>query len=81
LRKAYEGSVKYELRLEGKNSESLSVDIRTQGQSLMQNNGVIKNEIKSDKYIDLDITLSSAECGEKVAYFFIQIEDGQPVSF
>jgi hypothetical protein len=38
--------------------------LRAQGYSLSSNNGVIEGEIRTEKEIDLDVTISSSECGE-----------------
>jgi len=38
--------------------------------------GIIENE-----HIDIDVTVESTECGLGIAYFYIEIEDGSPVSF
>jgi hypothetical protein len=53
VKKDYEGSVKYKLRLEGKNSESLYVDVEAQGQSLERNGNLLQGEIKNEKEIEL----------------------------
>lgn len=34
-----------------------------------------------EKYIDLEIIMTSKETGEKSAFFYVEIEDGEPVSF
>lgn len=36
--------------------------------------------IKDDN-IDIELTVESSECGLGLAYFYIEIEDGPPVSF
>ena len=41
---------------------------------------VLVGEISEDQ-VDIDISVSSSECGEGLAYFYIEIEDGPPVSF
>lgn len=78
-----EGQVKYELRMEGKNKDSFEVDISTQGTSLSHHeDGVIRSVIEAQNAeIDLDITIRSRERGACMAYFYIEIEDGAPVSF
>lgn len=38
--------------------------------------GIIK-----DDHIDIELTVESSECGLGIAYFYIEIEDGPPVSF
>lgn len=38
--------------------------------------GIIK-----DDHIDIELTVESSECGLGLAYFYIEIEDGPPVSF
>ena len=57
LKKDYEGSVKYKLKLEGKNSESFFINVEIDGQSLENNNNEIVGEIKTDKEIELNITV------------------------
>ena len=37
--------------------------------------------MKTEKEIDIELTIKSSECGEKIAYFFIEVEDGSPLSF
>ena len=59
--------------MEGKSSETLNVDIKAQGQSLQGNNGIIESELKNEKEIDLEITINSSECGEKMAFFYIEV--------
>jgi len=55
--------------------------VKARGKSLAQNGGVIEGKIDGTDAIDLDITIKSEECGKAIAYFFIEIEDGAPVSF
>lgn len=55
--------------------------MKARGKSLAQNGGVIEGKIDGTDAIDLDITIKSEECGKAIAYFFIEIEDGAPVSF
>jgi len=83
LRKLTQGKVHYKLRMEAKNKESLQVDIRARGQSLVNNGGILEGTIEDSGSgsIDLDIHLKSDECGKAIAYFFVEIEDGPPVSF
>jgi hypothetical protein len=77
LRKDYDGIVYYKLRMAGKSSESLKVDLRTQGfqiTSIGSNlGGIIESKIASDKEIDIEITLSSTECCESTAFFYIEV--------
>lgn len=81
LRKDYEGIVKYKLRMEGKSNSSFNVDIRAQGQSLQNSNGVIEGEIRNEKEIELEVSFSSSIVGEQMAYFFVEVQDGAPLSF
>jgi hypothetical protein len=67
--------------MEGKSSTAFNVDIRTQGLSLQDSNGVIEGEIRNEKEIDLEVTFSSSVCGEQMAYFFVEVQDGAPLSF
>jgi hypothetical protein len=66
--------------MEGKNSENFLVDIKAQGQ-LLSETGIIQGEIKNEKEIELEISISSTECGEKMAYFFIEVDDGASENF
>jgi|TARA_B110000285_G_C15138223_1_gene628711 hypothetical protein len=83
LKKRSEGQVRYQLRLEGKNRNSFEVDIQTQGKSLSTaEGGVIHGVIEaSEEEIKLSIVVQSRERGECMAYFYIEIEDGAPISF
>ena len=47
---------------------------------MRDDNDVIEGEITQDQ-VDIDISVMSTECGEGLAYFYIEIEDGPPVSF
>lgn len=68
--------------MEGKNRESFDINIVAQGVSLNGSEGLIEGVIGAeDDGIDLEITVQSKERGECMAYFFIQIEDGMPISF
>ena len=80
LCKKSEGLVKYTLRMEGKNKDSFDIDIQTQGKSLkLADDGIIHGVMESN--IDLKIVVNSHERGECMAFFYIEIEDGAPVSF
>jgi len=82
LRKVSEGAIKYTMRMEGKNRETFSVDLRAQGHTMSSaTGGVLVGEISSSDSITLDLTISSDEIGPAIAYFFIEIEDGAPISF
>lgn len=67
--------------MEGKSSSSFNVDLRAQGYSLLGNNGLIEGEIRNEKEIELEVTFSSSLCGEQMAYFFVEVQDGAPLSF
>lgn len=48
----------------------------------MSPDGTIEGIIKADEsFIDLKILVRSEEKGDCMAYFYIEIEDGAPVSF
>ena len=85
LRKDYDGIVYYKLRMEGKSSENLKVDLRTQGFQITSIGsdlgGIIESKIASDKEIEIEITISSTECCEQTAFFYIEVQDGAPISF
>lgn len=83
LCKRSEGQVKYNLRLEGKSRESFEIDVVVQGKKLSkQVNGIIEGVIDaSDAEITLKIEAMSPDRGEAMAYFYIEIEDGAPISF
>jgi hypothetical protein len=63
--------------MEGKSSENLSVDLRTQGFQITSigsdMGGIIDSKIANDKEIDIEITLTSRECGEQSAFFYIEV--------
>lgn len=42
---------------------------------------MIESKIASDKEIDIEITLTSSECGEQTAYFYVEVQDGAPICF
>lgn len=70
------------MRMEGKNRESFDVDLCAQGQWLSKAQGsVLIGEITSSDSITMDLRISSDETGPAIAYFFIEIEDGAPISF
>jgi len=80
LKKMTNGIVKYKLRLEGMNRD-FQIDIKAGGVSLNdQPNGVIQGEIAVES-IDLEFVIKSAERGIALAYYYIEIEDGPPISF
>ena len=74
--------MQYKLRMEGKNKESFDIDVVAQGISLISTEGFIEGVIGGDEDgIDLEVSVQSKERGECMAYFYIQIEDGVPISF
>lgn len=80
LRKLTNGIVKYKLRLEGQN-RPFDIDIKAGGVSLNdQENGIISGEIHDDT-IELEFIIKSEHCGTSLAFFYIEIEDGPPISF
>lgn len=83
LRKKSEGQVKFTLRMEGKNKDSFNIDIVTQGQSLRAQEGQVMYGViaAAQEDIDLNIHVQSDQRGECMAFFFIEIEDGAPVTF
>ena len=42
---------------------------------------MIEDDAQNKGAVDLDIILRSDECGKALAYFYVEIEDGPPVSF
>jgi hypothetical protein len=45
-------------------------------------NGVITGEIRSeDDEIEIEVTIKSKVCGEQIAYFYVEIADGAPITF
>ena len=71
----------YKLRMESKNRDTFKCDVRVQGgQTLTDNHDMIEGEISTDS-VDFQIQISSQECGKAIACFYIEIEDGPPVSF
>lgn len=82
LRKLSEGAIKYTMRMEGKNRDTFDVDLYAEGRSLEQAQGaILTGEILTSDSIDLEIIISSSQVGPAIAYFFIEIEDGAPISF
>lgn len=87
LRKDYDGIVYYKLRMEGKSSESLKVELRTQGYQIVSEahsadlGGMIESKIQNDKEIEIEINLTCSECGEQSAFFYIEVQDGAPITF
>jgi len=82
LRKVSEGAIKYTIRMEGKNRESFDVDLIAQGQSIKRaEGGILVGEIATSDSTDLTIVINSDEIGPAIAYFFVEIEDGDPISF
>ena len=77
LRKDYDGIVYYKLRMEGKSSPNLNVDVRTQGYQITSSGldlgGLIDSKIANDKEIEIQITLSSSMCGEQTAFFYVEV--------
>jgi hypothetical protein len=74
------GIVKYKLRLEGQN-RPFEIDIKAGGVSLNeQPNGVIQGEIAVES-IDLEFVIKSENRGLALAYYYVEIEDGPPISF
>ena len=71
--------------MEGKSSENLKVDLRTQGYQITSTGsdlgGIIESKIANDKEIEIEITISSTECGDQAAFFYIEVQDGAPISF
>ena len=66
--------------MENKNRD-FKIEISAEGKNLSQTqDGVISGELKVDQ-IDLELTISSEERGIALAYFYIEIEDGPPISF
>lgn len=59
LRKDYEGTVHYKLRMEGKSDDSFNVDVRAQGYSLSGNGGHIESTLVTEKEIELEVVVSS----------------------
>ena len=48
---------------------------------MLNNNNLIEGEIRNEKEIELEVTFSSSLCGEQMAYFFVEVQDGIPLSF
>jgi hypothetical protein len=69
--------------MEGKNRESFNIDIVAQGRSLNAQEGQVMHGViaASEEDIDLNVYVQSEQRGECMAYFFIEIEDGAPVTF
>ena len=37
--------------------------------------------MKAEKEIEIEIQIQSSEVGEKMAYFYVEVQDGAPISF
>lgn len=67
--------------MESKNRDTFKCDVRVQGgQTLTDATDMIEGEISKDS-IDFQIQIKSEDCGKAIATFYIEIEDGPPVSF
>jgi hypothetical protein len=42
---------------------------------------VVEAKMTEEKEIEIEISISSAECGDQCAFFYIEVEDGAPLSF
>ncbi len=77
LRKDYEGLVHYKLCMEGKSSDALAVELKTQGRTIVSKGGdlgeMIESTIKTDKEIDIELTINCSECGDQSAFFYIEV--------
>lgn len=80
LKKLTAGVVKYKLRMEGKNRQTFSCQLRLQGKTIRLENEILEGELAVDS-VDMQLTVESEERGKGLAYFFLEIEDGPPVSF
>lgn len=71
--------------MEGKSSQDLEVEVRTQGYQISSHGadlgGLIESKIANDKEIEIEITLTSKKCGDANAFFYIEVQDGAPISF
>jgi hypothetical protein len=81
LMKQYKGSVKYQISLEGKSSKDLTVDLSAQGNTLSSSGNLIKAEMKDQDEVELEVKILSKACGPSHAFFYVDIEDGAPLSF
>ena len=82
--KISEGNLKYKVRMEGKNDPDLKIDLRVDGGSSINDtpDGILEGTIlDNQKELDFFITMESPNCGDKNAYFFVSIEDGEPLTF
>jgi len=79
LLKQSEGSVNYKMRMEGKSSSSLEVELKTEESEVLKENNVLAGEMTKD--MELQVTLVATECGTHSAFFYVEIEDGPPISF
>lgn len=79
--KMTQGVVRYKLRMESKNRDTFRCDVRVQGgQTLADAAEMVEGEISADQ-LEIQIQIASEECGKALACFYIEIEDGPPVSF
>lgn len=66
--------------MEQQNRSTFNVQLKAQNKVLKENVQFIEGIIEGE-HIDIDVTVESTECGLGIAYFYIEIEDGSPVSF
>ena len=66
--------------MEGKNRETFSCQLQLQGKTIRLENEILEGELAVDS-VDMQLTVESEERGKGLAYFFLEIEDGPPVSF
>ena len=65
--------------MESKNRDTFDVKVRVAGKILSDECPIVEGEINED--VELQIDIKSSQCGKAIAYFYIEIEDGPPVSF
>jgi hypothetical protein len=78
--KLTQGVVKYKLRMEAKNRDSFDCRVKILDNELQSDNDVLEGQL-SDDMVNIEISISSSKQGQGLAYFYIEIEDGPPVSF
>ena len=82
LIKQTQGTIKYKLRMTSKSHPFLKVQLtNSKGATLTCLGDVIEGEVLEEGASDFEIELSCSECGPAEALFYIEIEDGSPLSF
>ena len=65
-----------------KSKTSLGVVLKTkEGKELTNFDDIIEGVISDEGSVDFEIEINSPDCGPAEAQFYIEVEDGSPLSF